>query len=48
MPNLSTEFMGLSLPNPVVVSSSGLTSNLSGVKKAIDAGAGAGVFKLIF
>jgi dihydroorotate dehydrogenase (fumarate) len=48
MPNISTKFMGLSLPNPVVVSSSGLTSNISGVKKAIDAGAGAVVLKSLF
>lgn len=48
MPNLSTEFMGLSLPNPVVVSSSGLTAKLAGVQKAVNAGAGAVVLKSLF
>jgi dihydroorotate dehydrogenase (fumarate) len=40
--------MGLSLPNPVVVSSSGLTSNVKGVRDAVDAGAGAVVLKSLF
>ena len=48
MSNLSTEFMGLSLPNPVVVSSSGLTAKLAGVQKAVNAGAGAVVLKSLF
>lgn len=48
MVDLSTRFMGLSLPNPVVVSSSGLTSNIKGVLDAVDAGAGAVVLKSLF
>lgn len=48
MPNLSTEFMGLSLPNPVVVSSSDLTAKVKGVQKAVEAGAGAVVLKSLF
>lgn len=48
MADLSTEYMGLELANPVMVASSGLTSSVEGVKKAADAGAGAVVLKSIF
>jgi dihydroorotate dehydrogenase (fumarate) len=48
MTDLSTTYMGLALPNPVVVSSSGLTATLKGVRKCAEAGAGAIVLKSLF
>ncbi len=46
--DISTRFMGLSLPNPAVVSSSSLTADIQGVRKAAEAGAGAVVLKSLF
>ncbi len=46
MADLSTKYLGLDLPNPIIVSSSGLTNTLDGVVKC--AGAGAVVLKSIF
>lgn len=46
--NLTTQYMGLSLPNPLIASSSSLSADLSGVKKLADAGAGAIVLKSLF
>ncbi len=40
--------MGLSLPNPIVVSSSNLTADIKGVRKAAEAGAGAVILKSLF
>ncbi len=40
--------MGLSLPNPLIVSASPLTANIKGVKKAFKAGAGAVVLTSLF
>ena len=40
--------MGLELKNPLIVSSSGLTGSVSGVRKCFDAGAGAVVLKSMF
>lgn len=48
MADLSTTFLGLSLKNPVLISSSGLTSTVEGVKRAAEAGAGAIVLKSLF
>lgn len=48
MPDLSTRYMGLSLANPVIAGSSGLTATVDGVKAAEDGGAGAIVLKSIF
>lgn len=48
MTDLSTTYMGLHLSNPIVVASSGLTTNLKGVKKCAEAGAGAIVLKSLF
>ncbi len=48
MTDLSTTYMGLTLRNPLVVASSSLTGNLSGVKQAAEAGAGAIVLKSLF
>ncbi len=46
--DISTQFMGLQLPNPLIVSSSNLTDKIEGVRKAADAGAGAVVLKSLF
>lgn len=48
MADLSTTYMGLKLRNPVVVSSSGLTSTLESIRKCEEASAGAVVLKSIF
>ena len=48
MVDLTTSYMGLSLKNPIIVSSSDLTRDLEGVKKCAEAGAGAVVLKSIF
>jgi len=44
----STIFMGLQLSNPLVVASCSLTKSLKGIKKCVDAGAGAVVLKSLF
>lgn len=46
--NLSTEYMGLKLKNPIIVSSSKLTSEIGNIKKCVDVGAGAIVLKSLF
>ncbi len=46
--DLSTEYMGLKLRNPIIVSSSKLTSEIANIKKAADVGAGAIVLKSLF
>ena len=48
MNKLSTTFAGLSLSNPIIVSSSGLTDSASKCRILEDAGAGAVVLKSIF
>jgi len=48
MADLSTEYMGLSLRNPLIVASSSLTKSVDGVTKCADAGAGAVVLKSLF
>ena len=48
MANLQTKYMGLTLKNPFIVSSSGLTDSVEKVKKAAEAGAGAVVLKSLF
>ena len=48
MANLQTNYMGLNLKNPIIASSSPLTSNIDDLKKLEDAGAGAVVIKSIF
>jgi dihydroorotate dehydrogenase (fumarate) len=48
MAKLSTSYLGLNLTNPIIVASSRLTSQLDGLKKSEDAGAGAVVLKSIF
>ena len=48
MINLSTKYMGLSLKNPIIVSSCSLSHSAEGVKRLADAGAGAVVLKSLF
>jgi len=48
MANLSTEYMGLKLNNPIVVASCSLTSTSEGVRRCAAAGAGAVVLKSLF
>lgn len=48
MSDLSTTFMGLSLRNPIIVSSSRLTYDLGRIKRCEEAGAGAVVLKSLF
>jgi dihydroorotate dehydrogenase (fumarate) len=46
--DLSTKYMGLNLKNPIIVSSSKLTSEINSIKKCVDVGAGAIVLKSLF
>lgn len=48
MLDLSTNYLGLKLKNPIVVSSSGFTSSVERIKKCAEAGAGAVVLKSLF
>lgn len=48
MTDLSTTYMGLDLRSPVIVGSSGLTSNISNLEKIEQKGAGAVVLKSLF
>jgi dihydroorotate dehydrogenase (fumarate) len=48
MADLSTTYLGLKLPNPIIVGSSGLTATAAGVREAQYAGAGAVVLKSLF
>ncbi len=48
MINLSTNYMGLSLKNPLIISSSSLTNSAAKIKKLEQAGAGAVVLKSLF
>ncbi len=48
MADLGTQYLGLNLGNPLVVSSSGLTGSVDGVRACADAGAGAVVLKSMF
>lgn len=45
---LTTNFAGLNLKNPIIVSSSGLTNSVEKIKKLEEAGAGAVVLKSVF
>lgn len=46
--DLTTKYMGLNLKNPIIVSSSRLTSTVEGVKNCANHGAGAVVLKSLF
>ena len=48
MADLRTEYVGLTLRNPVVVASAGITETAARIKRAADAGAGAVVMKSFF
>lgn len=48
MPDLSVRYLGLTLKNPIVVSSSSLTGTAAGVRRCAEAGAGAVVLKSLF
>ncbi len=48
MADLSTQYLGLKLKNPLIVGSSGMTGTVAGVKHAAENGAGAVVLKSIF
>lgn len=48
MADLSTTYMGLALQNPIMVSSSSLTSEVDRIRAAEEAGAGAVVLKSLF
>lgn len=48
MKKLDTEYLGLALKNPVIVSSSGLTNSVSKIEKAHNNGAAAVVLKSLF
>jgi dihydroorotate dehydrogenase (fumarate) len=48
MPNLSTRYMNLSLKNPIIVASSGLTNSVEKIIACEKAGAGAVVIKSLF
>ena len=48
MADLSTEYMGLSLRNPLIVASCGLVGTPEGVRQCAEAGAGAVVLKSLF
>lgn len=48
MQNLQTTFMGLTIKNPLVVGSSGLSGSIASIKKLAEAGAGAIILKSVF
>ena len=48
MADLSTRYMGLSLKNPLIAGSSGLTNSVDNIRKISDQGAGAIVLKSLF
>ncbi len=48
MVNLETKYLGLTLKNPIIVASSGLTKSTNKIKACEDAGAGAVVIKSLF
>ena len=48
MTDLKTTFAGLSLRNPIIISSSGLTNSVGKNKKLAEDGAGAIVLKSLF
>ena len=48
MPDLSTTYMGLSLKNPIIAASSGITKSVEKIVDCEKAGAGAVVIKSVF
>ena len=48
MADLSIQYLGMKLKNPVIIGSSGMTGTIAGVKHAAESGASAVVLKSIF
>jgi dihydroorotate dehydrogenase (fumarate) len=48
MPSTASHYLGLSLPSPIILSSSSLTNTTNGIRRAAEAGAGAVVLKSLF
>lgn len=48
MADISTSYMGLKLKNPIIVTSSGMTSEIDRIKLCEDSGAGAVILKSLF
>ena len=48
MADLKTTYMGIELDNPIIVSSSGITGSINGIKKCAEHGAAAVVLKSMF
>ena len=48
MADLSTQYLGLTLKNPIIAGSSGLTNSAKSIKQLEEGGAGAVVLKSIF
>jgi dihydroorotate dehydrogenase (fumarate) len=48
MADLSTQYLGLKLKNPIIAASSGLTGSVEKIKKLVEAGVGAVVLKSLF
>ena len=48
MADLSTEYLGLQLKNPIIIASSTLVQNLEGIKESEESGAGAVVLRSLF
>ena len=48
MANLSVSYSGLTLSNPIIAASSGLTESVQNIKELEEAGVGAVVLKSIF
>ncbi|MFO7655507.1 MAG: dihydroorotate dehydrogenase-like protein [Bacteroidales bacterium] len=48
MVDLKTKYLGLQLKNPVILGASNLVTNLDNIKRAVDAGVGAVVYKSLF
>lgn len=48
MPNLNTSYLGLSLKNPLIASSSSLSSSVEGIRRLAQGGVGAIVLKSLF
>jgi len=46
--NLKTQYMGVEIKNPIIIGSSGLTTNLSNLRRMEDNGAGAVVLKSVY
>jgi dihydroorotate dehydrogenase (fumarate) len=48
MANLTTQYLGINIPSPIIAGSSGLTGKIDSIRKIADEGAGAIVLKSLF